>query len=136
MRRVRAWARIALVVAASFAGGAAGSWILRPEAPAAGPIDAGSGGGIVGTFGVGGVIGSDGTLWQYRPDKRRWLPLDESYALEGQGTSVVPLPVPVGDIGHMETFGFLVTRGNVCWLYDFEKRRWDRIGAPPLKQAK
>jgi hypothetical protein len=125
---------MALLVGAAFLGGIAGSWLLRPGVPDAGVIEAGSGKkGIVGTFGVGGVVAADGTLWQYRPDKRRWMTLDESYALEGEGTTVVPLPVPVAEIRHMETFGFLVTRGDVCWLYDFEGRRWDRIGAPALK---
>ena len=84
------------------------------------------------TFGVGGVVTSKGELWQYRPDRESWITLDESFALEGQATSVVPLPVPTTNIRIMETFGFLVTQDNECWLYDIDNHVWEPIGKPKL----
>ena len=122
----------AMFLAAAFLGGVAGSWIARPGAPEASPVlTSGTQGGLVGTFGVGGVLTREGKLWQYRPAKGKWLSLDESFALEGQGTSAVPLPVPVKDIRFMETFGFLVTQSDACWLYNVEKHHWEDIGSPP-----
>jgi hypothetical protein len=57
--------------------------------------------------------------------------LDESFALEGQATTVVPLPVPVSRVRHMETFGFLVTQDDQCWLYNIDEHRWESVGTPP-----
>ena len=114
----------------AFAGGMAGSWIGEPTRSEAGMIDLLGGQRVIGTFGVGGVITEDGGLWQYRPDKGAWLTLDESFALEGQATSVSPLPVPPAQIRHMETFGFLVDTSDRCWLYDIEEKVWNEIGSP------
>jgi hypothetical protein len=127
---IRRWARAALFLLVAFAGGMAGSWITTPDAPQAGLIDGGKGR-IAGTFGVGGVTLRDGSLWQYRPDKEKWMPLDESFALEGQGTTIFPLPVRVNQVRHMETFGFLVTEDDQCWLYNIDEHRWESVGTPP-----
>jgi hypothetical protein len=123
------------LLAAAFAGGVLGSWIVRPEAPQAGPVMTGTRGDLVATFGVGGVVTRQGELWQYRPDKSRWVTLDESFALEGQATGVVPLPVPPERVHHMETFGFLVTDADECWLYNLDQRRWENIGRPPIRPS-
>ena len=118
----------------AFGGGMVGSWVGRPGAPLASPVmTEGPHGSIVGTFGVGGVLNRDGRMWQYRPDKKKWVSLDESFALEGQATSTSPLPVPVSQIRFMETFGFLVANADQCWLYDIEKHRWESVGHPPIK---
>jgi hypothetical protein len=113
----------------------AGSALLRPEAPEAGMIDP-QPIGLVGTFGIGGVLTADGEYWQYRPDKERWVTLDESFALEGQATSIAPLPIPVAKIRHMETFGFLIADNNDCWLYDLDNRVWRNIGKPPYRERR
>jgi hypothetical protein len=89
-------------------------------------------GGLVASFGVGGVLTRDGELWQYRPDRDRWITLDESFGLEGQATKLIPLPVPAQEVKLMETFGFLVTWSDECWLYDLERNEWKKIGAPPF----
>jgi hypothetical protein len=60
------------------------------------------------------------------------MTLDESFALEGQATKVVPLPVSPENIRRMETFGFLVTKSDDCWLYNIEQQRWEPIGKPPF----
>ena len=110
-------------------GGFVGSALWNPPAPQAGTVMDGPR--LVTTFGVGGVVTEDGELWQYRPDKKQWLTLDESFALEGQGTNVTPLPIPVSQIQAFETFGFMVDRQGNCWLYDLENRVWKDIGSPP-----
>jgi hypothetical protein len=130
MQRKSLWSGAAFM-AAAFLGGMAGSWIVSPGSPEAGVVVAGGGSNLVATYGVGGVVTRSGKIWQYRPDKSKWITLDESFALEGQGTSAFPLPVPVENIRFMETFGFLVARGDECWLYDFEQNRWNSIGSPP-----
>ncbi len=113
----------------AFLGGVVGSWVTRPSAPQAGPVT--EEGQIAATFGVGGVLTAEGAFWQYRPDKGKWLRLDESFALEGEATAIEPLPVPLEAVRHAETFGFLVTRDDVCWLYNIEEQRWTQIGKPP-----
>lgn len=119
-------------LATAFLGGAVGSWALRPESPEASVIQPLRGRStVVGTFGVGGVLTASGNLYQYRPDKKAWTTLDESFALEGKATQIAPLPVPVGEVRIMETFGFLVTHKNECWLYNINENRWESIGAPP-----
>lgn len=128
--KIQRWLRMGLFLIAAFAGGMAGSWLMQPGSPEAGPVQTGQGA-IVSTFGVGGVVLENGELWQYRPDKKNWITLDESFALEGQGTSVYPLPVAVSDILYMETFGFLVTRSGDCWLYNIDEHRWESVGGPP-----
>ena len=30
----------------------------------------------------------------------------------------------------MEGFGFIVTRGGACWLYNLDSNRWENIGRP------
>ena len=104
-----------------------------PTAQAAQPPVGPDRGGVVATFGVGGVLTRDGDLWQYRPDKSRWLTLDESFASEGTSTKLVPLPVPADQIKSMETFGFIVTYSDECWLYDLDQHVWKNIGAPPFQ---
>ena len=89
-------------------------------------------GGLVATFGVGGILTRDGELWQYRPDRGKWVTLDESFGLEGQATKLVPLPVPASDVKMMETFGFIVTHDDECWLYDLDRHEWKNVGAPPF----
>ena len=89
-------------------------------------------GGLVACFGVGGVLTRDGDLWQYRPDREKWVPLDESFALEGQTTKLTPLPVTADQVKLMETFGFLVTYSDECWLYDLDRHEWKNVGAPPF----
>jgi hypothetical protein len=133
MQQWRGILRGAAFLTAAFLGGVAGSWLLHPEAPTAGIVELGDGRdkpGITATFGVGGVMTWEGDLWQYRPDKQKWMTLDESFALEGQATKVVPLPVSPENIRRMETFGFLVTRTDDCWLYNIEQQRWEPIGKP------
>ena len=130
MRMEGLW-RAAAFMTAAFLGGMAGSWILNPDSPEAGVVQLNRDSAVVGTYGVGGVITADGVLWQYRPDKDTWITLDESFALEGQGTNTVPLPVPVENIRFMETFGFLVARDGECWLYDLDLKAWESIGSPP-----
>lgn len=85
---------------------------------------------IVGVYGVGGVIGEDGTLWQYMPDRKKWLTIDEAFRGDGQETQILPLPVAARDIAFMESWGFLVTRQGVCWLYDQKGNRWENVGTP------
>jgi hypothetical protein len=89
-------------------------------------------GGLVASFGVGGILTKDGELWQYRPDREKWVTLDESFGLEGTTTKLIPLPVPADQVKLMETFGFIVTWSDECWLYDLETHEWKNIGAPPF----
>ena len=42
-----------------------------------------SGSHIVGVYGVGGVISDDGILWQYMPEERRWMTIDEAFDAGG-----------------------------------------------------
>jgi len=85
-------------------------------------------------YGVGGVLTRDGILWQYRPDKGSWVTVDDAFSEEGRETHVLPLPVAVGEIAQMESFGFLVTKSGACWLYDLEKDRWRDVGPPPARR--
>jgi len=86
--------------------------------------------GIVATYGVGGVLKSNGMLYQWRPEKKQWVTLDESFRLDGETRKVLPLPVPAGDVARMEGFGCIVTRSGVCWLYNLDANRWENIGRP------
>ena len=86
---------------------------------------------IVGVYGVGGVIGEDGTLWQYMPDRKKWLTIDAAFDGEGRQTHILPLPVPAGDIQYMQSWGFLVTRAGACWHFDLNTDRWENVGLPP-----
>jgi len=109
-------------------GGMLGSFLVRPQAPSASPVNPEYN--LVATFGVGGVVTNTGDLWQYRPDKQKWIKLDESFALEGQATSIQPLPIEPAAIRIFETFGFLIDLNDECWLYDIESRVWQNIGQP------
>lgn len=110
--------------------------LLIPPAGAAKPATSATAapGGLLASFGVGGVLTRDGELWQYRPDRGKWITLDESFGLEGKRTKLIPLPVAADQIKQMETFGFLITRDDQCWLYDLDRNEWTRIGAPPFHQ--
>ena len=85
---------------------------------------------IVGVYGVGGVIGEDGTLWQYMPDQKKWLNIDAAFQLNGNQTKILPLPVGVGNIQFMESWGFLVTKQGDVWHYDLDQNKWENIGLP------
>src|SRR5688500_14040616 len=85
---------------------------------------------VVATYGVGGVLKADGNLYQWRPERRQWMNLDESFALDGEKRNVLPLPVPASDVARMEGFGFIVTRNGQCWLYNLDSNRWENIGRP------
>ena len=81
-------------------------------------------------YSAGGVLTDDGTLWQYRPDIGRWMTIDEAFRQEGRTTHILPLPVPVGEIADMETFGFILTRAGQVWFYEIESDNWQSIGTP------
>ena len=87
-------------------------------------------GSIVLVWGVGGVLTDDGTLWQFRPESRRWVTVDQSFALDGERRKVLPLPVSAGEIADMRGFGFIVTKGGSAWLYNLDSDAWENIGAP------
>lgn len=130
---MKSYLKPALWCGLAFLGGVAGSLVGEPLRSQASVIDQSQNHRLVGTFGVGGVVTADGQFWQYRPDKDKWLSLDESFSLEGQGTSIEPLPLPMTEIRYLETFGFLIDMSDECWLYDLEKRVWRNVGAPPNK---
>ena len=132
--RNRLWLGLVFGIAATLSGLAA-LRLAGPDAVLAGGPAGPKGtdrGGLVASFGVGGVLTRDGELWQYRPDRDKWITLDESFALEGKATKLVPLPVPAEDVKMMETFGFLVTWSDDCWLYDLDRNEWKKIGGPPF----
>ena len=81
-------------------------------------------------WGVGGVLTDDGTLWQFRPESRRWVTVDQSFALDGERRSVLPIPVPADQVADMQGFGFLVTKEGSAWLYNLESNKWESLGAP------
>ena len=85
---------------------------------------------VVATYGVGGVLKSDGRLYQYRPERRQWVTLDESFKLDGETRNVHPLPVAANEVARMEGFGFIVTRSGQCWLYNLDSNQWENIGRP------
>jgi hypothetical protein len=87
-------------------------------------------GNVLMAWGVGGVLTDDGNLWQYRPESRKWVTVDQSFALDGERRKVLPLPVAVNQIAQMQGFGFLVTRSGACWIYNLDQNRWERIGTP------
>ena len=87
---------------------------------------------IVLTFGVGGVLTDDGTLWQYRPDLDTWLTMDDAYRMEGhENIRTMPLPVNVSEIRDMASWGFIVTTSGDLWLYDIDADRWKMLANPP-----
>jgi hypothetical protein len=107
---------------------------LRPGPSAAADATptrvAAGGSSIVAIYGVGGVLKADGKLYQWRPEKKQWVTIDESFRLDGENRSILPLPVPASDVARMQGFGFIVTRSGVCWLYNLDTNRWENIGRP------
>lgn len=88
---------------------------------------------VIGPFGVGGVIaarGEEAVLWQYLPDQKKWMTIDEAFRGEGRETKILPLPVKAKEIRFMESWGFLVTQAGVVWQYDLETNKWVDIGTP------
>lgn len=85
---------------------------------------------IVATYGVGGVLKSNGNLYQWRPERRQWVTIDESFRIDGETRNVLPLPVAPSEVVRMEGFGFLVTRSGACWLYNLDSNKWENIGRP------
>lgn len=114
-------------VLALAAGSKAGSSAAAGTAP---PRAASGSSPILATYGVGGVLKSDGKLYQWRPEKKQWVTIDESFRLDGESRSILPLPVAATDVGRMEGFGFIVTRSGNCWLYNLDTNRWENIGRP------
>ncbi len=104
------------------------SGTAQAQAPPAEGTSAPSG--IVLTYGVGGVLTADGTLWQYRPDQNEWLTIDEAFRGEGRTTSILPLPVPVEKIADMATFGFIITKSGGSYLYDLNANEWKQLPQP------
>ena len=82
------------------------------------------------TYGVGGVLKADGKLYQWRPERKQWVTIDESFRLDGETRNILPLPVVATEVARMEGFGFIVTRGGACWLYNLDSNRWENIGRP------
>jgi hypothetical protein len=130
--RIVVWSAAALLLAALWIGtrqlagpAAAQSRTLAGRAAYSAP-----GGHVLMAWGVGGVLTDDGKLWQYRPEKARWVTIDESFSMDGEQRHVLPLPVAARDVQFMQGFGFLVTRGGSAWLYDLDKNTWRNIGAP------
>ena len=116
-------AGLAVAAALSLGGGAALDRLAPAEAAAAAPS-------IVATYGVGGVLKSDGNQYQWRPERKQWVTIDESFPLDGETRKILPLPVVATEVIRMEGFGFLVTRGGACWLYNLDSNRWENIGRP------
>ena len=122
--------RLAPVVLAGFALLAA---LLVSDGPGSNPAAveaAAAPSSIVATYGVGGVLKSDGRLYQWRPEKKQWVTIDESFRLDGETRKVLPLPVVAGEVARMEGFGFIVTRSGTCWLYNLDSNLWENIGRP------
>lgn len=88
---------------------------------------------IGGLFGVGGLIvqhGDDAVLWQYLPDTKKWMTIDEAFKRDGRETHILPLPVPAAKIRAMESWGFLVTTDGQVWQYDLDANKWVELGMP------
>jgi hypothetical protein len=109
--------------------GLAAAWSLRADTAAQAAPPA-SGSAVVATYGVGGVLKSNGFLYQWRPEKKLWVTIDESFRMDGETRKVLPLPVPASEVARMEGFGFIVTRSGTCWLYNLDSNRWENIGKP------
>ena len=104
-------------------------WALRADSPAQAAAPA-SGSAVVATYGVGGVLKSNGFLYQWRPEKKVWVTIDESFRMDGETRKVLPIPVAASEVARMEGFGFIVTRSGTCWLYNLDSNRWENIGRP------
>lgn len=114
----------AMFLAASL--GALGAGFVLGSAAARSKQDAN----IVGVYGVGGILTANGNLWQYMPDEKRWMTIDEAFKRDGRETKVLPLPVAPKDIRFMESWGFLVTHDGKVWHYDLESSAWHNVGTP------
>ena len=114
-----------LAATAAVAIGLSALWALRADSAA--PA---SGSSVVATYGVGGVLKSNGFLYQWRPEKKVWVTIDESFRMDGENRKVLPLPVGASEVARMEGFGFIVTRSGTCWLYNLDSNRWENIGRP------
>jgi hypothetical protein len=124
MRKTWWWAAgLALVIGTVAAGlGAGGSSVAATSTSSAS---------IVATYGVGGVLKTDGNLYQWRPERHQWVTIDESFKIDGESNrNVLPLPVAPSEVVRMEGFGFLVTRSGACWLYNLDSNKWENIGRP------
>ena len=80
---------------------------------------------------VGQVLTTDGRILNYNPETRQWQDIDEAFRVQDKETHILPLPVPAGSIREMVTFGFLLTDEGVCWLYNLETDRWEKVPPPP-----
>ena len=121
--------RLLLFLAVTVAATAALTGLTRLDAPlpaTAAPASMG----VVVTYGVGGVLKSDGKLYQWRPERRQWVTIDESFRLDGETRKILPLPVIASEVARMEGFGFIVTRAGHCWLYNLDSNKWENIGRP------
>jgi len=118
-----------LAATAAVAIGLSALWALRADSPAQAAAPA-SGSSVVATYGVGGVLKSNGFLYQWRPEKKVWVTIDESFRMDGETRKVLPLPVGASEVARMEGFGFIVTRSGNCWLYNLDSNRWENIGRP------
>ena len=118
-----------LAATAAVAIGCSALWALRVDSPALAAAPA-SGSTVVATYGVGGVLKSNGYLYQWRPEKKVWVTIDESFRMDGENRKVLPLPVGASEVARMEGFGFIVTRSGSCWLYNLDSNRWENIGRP------
>jgi hypothetical protein len=107
-----------------------GLWMTGSAAWAQSPEPMGN---ILLAYAPGGVLTTDGTLWQFHPEKGAWITIDEAFRGQEKETHVLPLPVPAAEIARMESFGFLITRSGGCWLFDLERDRWRDLGHPPRR---
>jgi hypothetical protein len=78
----------------------------------------------------GSVLTNDGQIWVYRPDQDRWLTVDQAFKEEGRQTHIVPLPVPVGQVKDMASFGFLLTQTGEVWFYEISTDKWRKLTTP------
>jgi hypothetical protein len=98
--------------------------------PARAQVQAQKSPGVLRAFAVGGILTTDGMLWQYLPDKKRWLTIDEAFQAQGKETKILPLPVKAEEIADLSTWGFLVSVSGACWLYDIAQNKWVELPAP------
>ncbi len=122
------FSRMMVVLAIGVAIGIGAAWVVHPSpaaaAPAADPT------GVVRIVQQGSVLTSDGQIWVFRPDQDRWLTVDQAFKSEGRDTHIVPLPVPVGEIKEMASFGFLLTQSGEVWFYELSTDKWRKLTPP------
>jgi hypothetical protein len=88
---------------------------------------------VIGLFGVGGIIvqhGDDAVLWQYMPDTKKWMTIDEAFKRDQRDTHILPLPVKADKIRSMDSWGFLLTTNGEVWQYDLDQNKWNNVGMP------